>query len=148
MAYLVSIRSANCLHFESTPVNYDTTPAGPDHPMLLDYAGMLSAPGGVPGSSRGRKEEEGLWAVRDCRDRSSSFRAAKRATNHVGSVRQGRGHERAQKVEQPKAVCVVRAAKAAVVAARCCECGLGSRSCRSRCYGTSRGTEAGMSQAR
>ena len=75
----------------------------------------MSKPGRVPGGSRGCKEEKVLWAVRDCRDRSSSFRAAKKATNHVGSVRQGLGHQGAQKVEQPAAACVVLAAKAAEV---------------------------------
>jgi hypothetical protein len=51
----------------------------------------LSKPGRVPGSSRGCKEEEGLWAVRDCRDRSCSFRAAKRAVSHLGPVRRDKG---------------------------------------------------------
>ncbi|KAI3570679.1 hypothetical protein IWW34DRAFT_839051 [Fusarium oxysporum f. sp. albedinis] len=70
-------------------------------------------PGRVPGDSRGCKEEEVLWAVRDCRDRSCSFRAAKRATNHVGASRSRA--QGAQKVEQLAAAGVVRAAKAAEV---------------------------------
>ncbi|KAJ0126088.1 Uncharacterized protein HZ326_30809 [Fusarium oxysporum f. sp. albedinis] len=40
---------------------------------------------------RGCKEEEGLWAVHDCRDRSCSFRAAKRAASHFGAVRRDKG---------------------------------------------------------
>ncbi|KAJ0129941.1 Uncharacterized protein HZ326_26962, partial [Fusarium oxysporum f. sp. albedinis] len=70
-------------------------------------------PGRVPGDSRGCKEEEVLWAVRDGRDRSCSFRAAKRATNHVGASRSRA--QGAQKVEQLAAAGVVRAAKAAEV---------------------------------
>ncbi|WJG35797.1 uncharacterized protein FOBCDRAFT_296095 [Fusarium oxysporum Fo47] len=85
------------------------------HDLQWSQPDKLWKTGCVPGSSRGCKEEEVLWVVHDCRDRSSSFRAAKRATNHVGSVRQGRGHQRAQKVEQLRAAGVVRAAKAVVV---------------------------------
>jgi hypothetical protein len=72
-------------------------------------------PGRVPGGSRGCKEEEVLWAVHDCRDRSCSFRAAKRATSHLGPCVEIRGHQRAQEVEQLTAAGVVRADKAAKV---------------------------------
>ncbi|KAJ0125956.1 Uncharacterized protein HZ326_30937, partial [Fusarium oxysporum f. sp. albedinis] len=60
-----------------------------------------------------KKKVAGQYATAEIGQAASELQKGQR--NLVGSVRQGRGHQRAQKVEQPEAVCVVRAAKAAVV---------------------------------
>ncbi|KAJ0133189.1 L-pipecolate oxidase [Fusarium oxysporum f. sp. albedinis] len=73
-------------------------------------------PGCNPGSSRSCKEEEVLWAVHDCRDRSSNFRAAKRAASHLGPVRRDKGAPKGPRSR----------------AASGCWCCSGSKSCRGR----------------
>ncbi|KAM5529001.1 hypothetical protein FOXYSP1_16845 [Fusarium oxysporum f. sp. phaseoli] len=59
-------------------------------------------------SSRGCKEEEVLWAVHDYRDRSCSFRAAKRAASHLSPVRRDKGALEGPESRAAKAVKVSR----------------------------------------
>jgi hypothetical protein len=131
---------------------------------------VWSKPGRVPGGSRGCKEEEVPWAVRDCRDRSSSFRAAKRVASHLGPVRRDKGAPEGPRSRAARGRWCCSGSKSCRGRSRqrkaAGECegegattlnvkrqdaadgGLGSQGCRSRSYGKSRGAEPGLSKAR